>query len=90
MYKANGCASCHGASGHGDGPIAKTLVPQPRDFRDEQAFKKGTDVSSIARTIAEGITGNGSQMPAFAHMSEPERQSIAMFVLTFRDSGRNP
>ena len=90
LYGANGCATCHGPAGHGDGPIGKTLAPPPRDFRDERAFKRGADVPAIARTIAEGITGNGSQMPAFGHLSDPERQSLAMFVLTIRESGRNP
>lgn len=30
-YEIN-CASCHGASGKGDGPVAVALNPPPRDF----------------------------------------------------------
>src|SRR5428012_4831 len=33
LYETNGCVSCHGLQGHGDGPVGKTLTPAPRDFR---------------------------------------------------------
>jgi mono/diheme cytochrome c family protein len=39
LYEENGCATCHGPAGHGDGRIAVTLNPRPRDFRDAAAFK---------------------------------------------------
>jgi mono/diheme cytochrome c family protein len=31
VYEAN-CASCHGTSGKGDGPVGSALNPSPRDF----------------------------------------------------------
>ena len=39
LYATNGCGACHGQEGKGDGPIAKTLTPPPRDFRDGASFK---------------------------------------------------
>ena len=31
LFEAN-CASCHGVSGKGDGPVGVALIPPPRDF----------------------------------------------------------
>jgi high-affinity iron transporter len=80
LYGTNGCVTCHGPAGHGDGPIAKTMVPPPRDFRDASAFKNGTEVPAIARTLADGLATNGAGMPRFDHLTEYERRSIALFV----------
>ena len=85
LYAENGCATCHGAEGHGDGPVGKTLAPTPRDFRDGAAFKAGRDEGAIARTIAQGFNQAGSKMPAFGHLSEQERRSLALFVISLRD-----
>ena len=34
LFIRNGCAVCHGNAGRGDGPVASSLKPPPRDFRD--------------------------------------------------------
>lgn len=84
LYRESGCGSCHGASGHGDGPVAKTLDPRPRDFRDQAAFKNGTDVGAIARTVETGVP-QGGRMPQFSHLTERERRSLALYVITLRE-----
>jgi len=84
LYASNGCASCHGANGHGDGPVAKTLVPPPRDFRDASAFKNGTDVAAIATTLESGLSSNGGSMPSFRHLTRDERASLALYVISLR------
>jgi high-affinity iron transporter len=86
LYAANGCGTCHGSQGSGDGPIAKTLDPPPRDFRDAAAFKKGTDPVSIANTIASGLTRDGGQMQSYRHLSDRERYLLARFVISLRES----
>jgi high-affinity iron transporter len=86
VYAANGCGTCHGLRGAGDGPIARTLTPPPRDFRDAAAFKNGTDPSSIANTIATGLTRDGGQMQSYFHLSDRERYLLARFVISLRDS----
>lgn len=86
LYLASGCASCHGPVGRGDGPVAKTLTPPPRDFRDSTAFKAGTTPAAIAQTIAMGIPGGGA-MPAFPYLNESERQSLALYITSLRPSG---
>jgi high-affinity iron transporter len=85
LYGENGCANCHGPAGHGDGPVAKTLVPRPRDFRDAAAFKNGIDVSAIAKTLADGLATNGAAMPRFNHLTERERRSLALFVTSLHE-----
>lgn len=89
-YHANGCANCHGPTGQGDGPVGKTLATHPRDFRDPSGFKNGIDVSAIAATLAAGLTRNGAQMPKFDHLTEHERESIALFVISLRDGSKAP
>ncbi len=102
LYAENGCASCHGPGGRGDGPVGQTLDPRPRDFQDVAAFKRGFDVEAIAHTLATGIlvpaaaatgaTGAPSHhqqgMPKFDHLSEFERQSLALYVISLHDPAR--
>lgn len=97
LYGEHGCASCHGRDGQGDGPVGRTIDPPPRDFRDAAAFRQGTDVAAIAQTLATGVTsrppGTGAPdrahdhrlvMPRFDHLSESERRSLALFVISLR------
>lgn len=87
LYAANGCGTCHGLTGRGDGPMAKTLSPPPRDFRDSSAFKNGTDPAVVASTIATGLTRDGGQMQPYLHLSDRERLLLARFVISLRESG---
>jgi mono/diheme cytochrome c family protein len=96
LYGANGCASCHGPTGRGDGPLAATLLSKPIDFRDANLFKNGAGESEIARTLAEGVAGDVPAalhlhnthhvlvMPKFDHLPEVERRSIALYVISLR------
>ena len=84
LYLSNGCATCHGPNGQGDGPIGRTLDPRPRDFRDVAAFKNGTGIASIAQTIATGVAAGGA-MPLFAHLTNAERRSLALYVTSLRN-----
>lgn len=86
LYATNGCGTCHGQQGRGDGPIAKTLTPPPRDFRDGQAFKNGADTAAVAGTIASGFTRDGGQMQSYAHLTESERLRLAEYVISLRES----
>ena len=86
LYGQHGCATCHGLTGRGDGPVGKTLTPPPRDFRDAAAFKNGADPSSIANTLATGLTRDGGQMQSYFHLSDRERYLIARYVISLRES----
>jgi copper(I)-binding protein len=90
LYAANGCGTCHGQSGRGDGPVGKTLNPPPRDFRAAAAFKNGRDPSSVANTIATGLTRDGGRMQPYIHLSDRERHLLARFVISLRESPASP
>ena len=97
LYRENGCASCHGPSGQGDGPLAATLPSKPIDFRDPGLFNRGADESAIAKTLAEGVAGTVPAelhlhnthhvlvMPKFDHLTELERRSIALYIISLRE-----
>lgn len=57
------CASCHGTSGRGDGPRARSLTVRPRDLT-HLAERNGWvfDVAKISRAIAGGDRAHGSEM----------------------------
>ena len=78
LFTRNGCAVCHGPDGRGDGQIAATLQPPPRDFRDPAAYKNGHSEAAIARTIQKGMPG--TSMPGYGHLSAEEREQIAAYI----------
>ena len=101
LYEANGCASCRGPAGHGDGPLALNLPAKPIDLRDPAQFKRGTSEDEIAETLARGIsithfmpalhhTHHMLLMPSFNHLTRAQRRSIALYLISLRstDPGR--
>ncbi|HRP69551.1 MAG TPA: c-type cytochrome, partial [Turneriella sp.] len=58
LYNDKACATCHGAQGHGDGPVGAALKPKPRNFADAK-WKFGTDLKSVIHTIENGSPGTG-------------------------------
>jgi mono/diheme cytochrome c family protein len=100
LYLANGCASCHGPSGSGDGPIAAKLSDPPTDLRNAALFQRGWGETEIAKTLAEGVLGAAAAsdphlhhthhelaMPKFDHLTDMERRSIALYVISLRTGG---
>jgi mono/diheme cytochrome c family protein len=61
---AERCAQCHGANGAGDGPAAKALQPQPRNFHDPGWQSSVTDeqITKIIRFGGPAI-GKSPVMP---------------------------
>jgi high-affinity iron transporter len=100
LYAANGCASCHGPEGHGDGPAAPNLPVSPIDFRNVSLFTRGATEDAIAETLEKGVsvthvvpalhyTHHELLMPAFDHLTKTERRSIALYVISLRaDDGQ--
>lgn len=84
LYQQHGCAVCHGQSGRGDGPAAKTLTRPPRDFASPQHFVQGASEEDIADSIANGVDAPGSQMPPFSHISEDDRKLIAAWIVSLQ------
>ena len=59
------CASCHGSSGRGDGPMAAMF--RPADLSDP-AFQSARTDDALARAITQGK----GRMPAFGATLRPE------------------
>jgi mono/diheme cytochrome c family protein len=85
LYDDNGCATCHGPEGHGDGPVSKILHISPRDFRDAAGFVNGYDLERIARTIYTGLDSENQSMPSYSHLSDNDRQLLAVFIMSLRN-----
>lgn len=75
---AQTCATCHGVDGKGDGPGGAGLTPKPRNFTVKAAWKNGTRVEDIYKTLEEGI--KGSSMVSYAYLSKKDRMALAHVV----------
>lgn len=58
------CATCHGATGHGDGAAAANLNPKPRDYSNAAWQKSVTDDQLRAIIVNGGFAvGKSPLMP---------------------------
>ena len=78
------CWFCHGTRGDGNGPLAKSLSPAPRDFV-RAGYKLRTTASGsiptdqdIFLTITRGVPG--THMPGWHTLSEKERWQLVAFL----------
>lgn len=81
----NYCASCHGASGKGDGPAGKALDPPPRNFHEQQWQNEVSD-ERIATVIRDGgaAVGLSAQMaPWGGVLSDAEVEGLVEKVREF-------
>ena len=86
LYERNGCALCHGPQGRGDGRLAASLNPPPRDLQDPRAYRHGYELRQIEETIRKGVLSEGRNMPAYGHLSEEDRRDLALYILSFLES----
>src|SRR5262249_52133867 len=88
------CASCHGVSGKGDGPVASALSPAPTDLTRSDLnlaeLMKGIDGRRTVRAHGTGA------MPGWGHVCEAvvedrqrlrEVQAVAEYVQSLRARG---
>jgi len=74
------CASCHGASGKGDGLDAATLTIAPNDFTN-QAYMAQNSTAKLYQNITYGVQPD---MPAFSQLlDDNQRWSVASYLRTF-------
>jgi mono/diheme cytochrome c family protein len=85
------CATCHGESGKGDGPVGAALTPPPRDFtKAEFKFdtdgdgKKGTDadLKNVIRNGA-GKFGGSPLMAPWMQLSDADVANLIAYIRTF-------
>lgn len=77
VYKQQ-CVSCHGDTGHGNGPAAAALNPPPRNFTADAGWKNGRKPSQVFKTLKEGIPGTG--MASFATLPQDDRWGLSHYV----------
>jgi mono/diheme cytochrome c family protein len=75
---AQTCATCHGPEGKGDGAAGKGLSPRPRNFTENVAWKNGTRIENIYKTLDEGI--KGSSMVSYNYLTKKDRMALAHVV----------
>lgn len=86
LYGAN-CASCHGARGEGDGPLAASLQPQPVKHSDGGYMNALSD-DYLFKVVAQGgaAVGKSPMMaPWSPALSDSEIRSTVAFMRTLAD-----
>jgi high-affinity iron transporter len=75
------CASCHGATGKGDGDDAAYYTTKPTDFTDRAALSKRSD-DFLAAVISGGGPAKGlsKDMPAAKNLTPAEVKSVVAYV----------
>jgi high-affinity iron transporter len=79
VYAAN-CASCHGTTGNGDGPVGKTLNPTPIAFTEKDRARHRS-IFALYQAVTQGIAGTA--MPAFGQLSDQDRWAVATYLGSF-------
>jgi len=83
LYRQNGCASCHGAKGDGQGEYANSegmgFLP---NFTSAAGFRSGSSQAAIRRSISNGILG--TKMGAYSYLKFHELEAITHFVYELR------
>jgi high-affinity iron transporter len=70
------CAVCHGSTGRGDGPAARTLQPPPGDFLDRERMSPQS-ILALYEAITMGLQGQSGHG---AHLPYADRWSLAFLV----------
>lgn len=92
VYTAQGCFNCHGATGKGDGPSAKTLVDddgKPIPARDLTGglFRGGGERADLYTRIMTGM--DGTPMPGYLGSVPPEdRWPLVDFVMSLKSTAK--
>jgi mono/diheme cytochrome c family protein len=89
---AENCIGCHGAEGRGDGLAAAFLDPLPRDFQKGKFKFRSTPSgelpveADLLHVVSCGL--NGSAMPAFPLMPEPDKKDVVAWVRHLAEFGK--
>lgn len=83
------CASCHGATGKGDGDDAAYFTTKPTDLTDHAALSRRSD-DFLAAVISGGGPAKGlsKDMPAAKNLTPVEVKSVVAYVRQLSGSAR--
>lgn len=73
------CVSCHGASGRGDGPIAKGISGPPPGDLAVPSWKHGDRPEQVLGVVTRGVPGT-SMAPWKDVLDARERRAVAAYV----------
>ncbi|CAN5842216.1 hypothetical protein BH23PLA1_BH23PLA1_05080 [soil metagenome] len=80
------CARCHGASGRGEGPIARSIAgPPPGNLTDDR-WKYGDRPEQVLEVLREGVQGTG--MSGWKYTFDDD-QMRAVAAYTYHLAGRD-
>jgi mono/diheme cytochrome c family protein len=80
------CASCHGALGAGDGPVAAALPPGTIGNLVRGPYKFATDEAKLRELLQKGgaALGLNPLMPPVTGAPEDEFNALVQYVLSLR------
>lgn len=74
------CASCHGATGHADAPMARQLNPPPIAFADRDRASQRSPFA-LYQVINQGL--EGTAMQSFAQLPDADKWALAFEASRF-------
>ncbi len=85
------CVQCHGVNGDGNGPVANSLYPRPRDYT--RGIFKFTSTpyggkprrEDLIATLHRGVVG--TSMPNFRLLPKKEIQAVVDYILVLSQRG---
>lgn len=85
------CVQCHGVSGDGNGPVADSMYPRPRDYT--RGIFKFTSTpyggkprrQDLMATLERGVVG--TSMPNFRLLPKKELEAVVDYVLVLAQRG---
>lgn len=91
LFETN-CASCHGTTGEGNGPVGAALQPPPRNFTKgvfkfdtDKDGKTGTD-ADLKNVITQGAAAFGGSplMAPWPAFSDDDIANLIAYIRTFK------
>ncbi|TGL60646.1 c-type cytochrome [Leptospira sarikeiensis] len=81
LFLENGCNTCHGETGAGDGPAAASLNPKPRNYKaPANQWKNGPTEAGVLKTLNNGIPSN-PVMASYKFLGDEKLKKVAKYVV---------
>lgn len=77
------CKQCHGMLGNGNGAMAPSLKPKPRNFTCKLTMEKISD-GQLFWIIKNG--SKGTSMPAYKHLSDEKVWQLIQYIRSLSNS----
>lgn len=85
------CVQCHGVSGDGNGPVANSMYPRPRDYRlgifkfTSTPYGSRPRREDLVATLDRGIIG--TSMPSFRLLPKKDIATVVDYVILLSQRG---